>query len=111
VPESPSRYSTRTVACSSLTAGHLELFVLDDAGQLRHRWHWTDEDWSDWRDMPAPHTARITAIAAGSHSDRQQELIAIGADGSVHNRWNRLGEGKWSQWSDWQVLAPHQPEL
>jgi len=91
----------RMLACSSLTAGHLEVFVLDQVGRLRHRWYWTDEDWSGWHDIPAPPTERITAIGAGSHSDRQQEFIAAGADGSIHHRWNFLGEDKSSQWSDW----------
>jgi TIR domain len=91
------------LACSSLTAGHLEEFVLGEAGQLRHRWYWTDQNWSDWHDIPAPPTARITAIAAGSHSDRQQELIAAGADGSIHHRWNFLSD-EGSHWSDWHTF-------
>src|SRR5205807_1622899 len=94
-----------SAACSSLTEGHLEVFVLDDSGRIHHRWWWPDPNWSDWYQMPAPPAAaRITAMAAGSHHDHHQELVAVAADGSVHHMWNWLAPDGASSWSDWHQM-------
>jgi hypothetical protein len=99
------RFDPPTIACSSLTTGHLEVFAVGVSGGLRHRWYWSDDRWSGWHDIPAPPAGRVIAVAAGSHRDRHQELVAVTADGSVYHRWNFLGEDGGSWWSDWHQMA------
>ena len=96
-------FNPPTIACSSLTSGHLEVFAVDVSGGLRHRWYWSGGNWSGWQGIPAPAAGRVIAVAAGSHSDRHQELVAVAADGSVHHRWNFLGQDE-SWWSDWHPM-------
>ena len=75
------------VACSSMVAGHFEVFVLDADGELWHSWWWHDPGWSPWERMEA---SPLSAIAAGSHDHRHQEIFAITTDRRVLNRWNWL---------------------
>ncbi len=111
------------LAVSSLTDGHLEVFAISAAGRLRHRWYWREAGWSDWTDMPAPAPAKaastpgstanmLTAIAAGTHSDRHQEIFALGSGGDVYHAWNWLKDNgspnweAWSEWSPWHEMPP-----
>jgi len=75
------------VACSSFVDGHFEVFALDANGAIWHSWWWDDPGWSPWEQMDAP---RLTAITAGSHDERHQELFAITTDGRLVNRWSWL---------------------
>jgi serine/threonine protein kinase len=96
------------VAFASMMRGRLEVFALDDAGQIRQReWPVGNGWWSEWRDMASPDGHAATALAAGSHSERQEELFAI-ADGVVwHRSWSATDDG-FSDWSQWQQIPlPH----
>lgn len=101
----------RSIACSSLGTGHLEVFVICGDGTIRHRWWWDEAGWSDWEDIPAPPRGQATTIAAGSHHARHQELVVGCDDGSVHHRWNWLADDeatparqRRSEWSFWHPM-------
>jgi hypothetical protein len=57
-------------------------------------------------------TGWLTAIAAGSHSDRHQELVGIDRDGTVWHSWNWLCDDglpnwqAWSTWDPWHAMPP-----
>ncbi|MBL7553655.1 hypothetical protein I6A60_38365 [Frankia sp. AgB1.9] len=106
------------VAVSSLTKGHFEIFAVSASGRLRHRWYWPDPNWSDWTDMPTPTqwnagsapAGTAATVAAGSHSDRHQEIFTLTTDGRVYHAWNWLkddGLPNWkssSEWSAWHEM-------
>ena len=98
----PSGRPAVDIACSSLTRTHIETFALDDAGQIWHRWHWPEPGWTpEWAEMPGPaEAAKVTAIASGAHSDRQQDLIALTADGKLYHSSHWLDDGDWTPWTE-----------
>lgn len=88
---------TAPIAAGSLAQGHMEVLVLPNGRELRHRWYWPDPNWSEWQDMPLP-AGRATAIAVGSKDEYATE-IAVAVGDTVHHRW---WAGKW--WSDWHEM-------
>jgi hypothetical protein len=112
LPRLDSRRSRAVdIACSSLADGHLEVFALDASGRLSRRRLWRGTGWSSWQSMAGPGSRRgpVTAIAAGTRVDRQQELFARTTDGRVHHAWNWLGgdgpdPAARSEWSRWHEL-------
>lgn len=88
------------VACSSLTRTHSEVFALDDAGRIWHRWYWPGK-WSKWQELAGPASAaKVTAIASGAHSDREQDLVALTTDGKLYHSYHWLGNGDWTKWEE-----------
>jgi hypothetical protein len=101
----------RSIACSSLSTGHLEVFALCGDQTIRHRWWWDEVGWSDWEAIPISPGGQPTALAAGSHHPRHQELVVGCDDGSIYHRWNWLADDdqtaahrRWSEWSDWEPM-------
>jgi hypothetical protein len=94
--------ATAPVACSSRELGHLELFVLNGSGSLRHRsYRWPDLGWLAWEGMPLP-AGRVAAVAAGSHDDNQLEL-AVAVGGTVYHKWWWQDEAG-SHWDTWHEM-------
>ena len=70
----------------------MEVLVLPVSGQLRHRWYWPDQNWSEWQEMPLP-AGWADAVAVGSKGEYAMEVaVAVGEE--VHHRW---WAGEW--WS------------
>jgi hypothetical protein len=96
------RSGVQCLATSRLVDGHLELWALDEQGQVWHQWNWQGVGWSDWYPFETP--GRVTAIAAGHADDRHQEVFVMCADGTIRHRWCVLrgsDHNAQSQWSEW----------
>lgn len=52
--QAPVGMHATDIAVSSLKAGHLEVFALNDGGRVRHRWYWAGHGWSRWRTSRCP---------------------------------------------------------
>lgn len=90
---------TRVVAYSSTPGHHAEVFAVTAAGELVHRWHWSEDadadlSWSEWhvRKTETP----VADVAATSM--RPDRMLCVVAD--VHGRvWRTNHEdGSWSSW-------------
>ena len=90
------------VACSSLHAGHLEVFAVTGDQGLIHRWYEGNPGrWSPWRVLATP--GKITAIAAGSPWDDYQDLFVVTTDGRVFTRKFPDNDRRdWSGWKDFE---------
>jgi hypothetical protein len=98
--EEPAARELQDAAVSSMWPGHFEVFVVDGAGLIRHRWrNADDEHWSPWNDMPTPNGQPVSAVAAASPERDRQDLFAVSADGSV---WRRPCAPK--GWDDWHAF-------
>jgi len=92
------------LACVSREARHLELYALAGPGALWHRSFWPEPGWGAWKSMPLP-AGRVSAVAAGSHDDEQQEL-AVAAGQAVYHRWWQDRDGEhWSEWAEMPALG------
>jgi hypothetical protein len=92
---------TAPVACSSRELRHLELFVLDRSRGLHHRSYGVRSGWKSWQGMPLP-AGPVSAMAAGSRDDNQQEL-AVAVGGTVFHKWwwqDAVAE----HWADWHEM-------
>ncbi|UOX88958.1 hypothetical protein MUY14_46100 [Amycolatopsis sp. FBCC-B4732] len=94
------------IACSSLHAGHLEIFAVTGDQGLIHRWYeGSPGRWSPWRVQATP--GKITGIAAGSPWDGHQDLFVVTADGRVFTRRFPDGDPRdWSEWEDFEAPEP-----
>jgi hypothetical protein len=59
------RHAIPPIAASSLTDGHMEVFVLASDRRLRHRWYWPDPNWSDCSRRERPHLAPLVVARLG----------------------------------------------
>ncbi|MEV6648810.1 hypothetical protein [Amycolatopsis sp. NPDC051371] len=93
------------VACSSLNAGHLEVFAVTGDQGLIHRWYERDPGrWSPWRVLATP--GKITGIDAGSPLDGYQDLFVVTTDGQVFTREFGRDRGVWTGWKDGDAPEP-----
>jgi hypothetical protein len=92
------------VACASIRTGHLEVFVLDGSGGLRHRRVWPEPGRAGWQIMPPP-SRGVSAVAAGSHDDDHEELAAVAGDTIYHRRCVN------GRWSGWDAMPPLRAEI
>lgn len=98
VPARPLR-TPGTVTCASISAGHLELFVLQDPDRIGRTSLWPDSAGVDWQAVALPRSG-VTAVAAGSHDEDHAELAAVVGDTVYHRRWMS------GQSSGWDVMPP-----
>jgi hypothetical protein len=111
------------LAFAPVTAGHWEMFALDEYKAI-HFSSWRNgaggSGWSEWTGGPAPGGLPVTAIAASCASLRdldqdhvaghRQDLVAV-ADGEV---WHRRRQGvpdSVPAWSAWQRLTGLSPDV
>lgn len=95
--------SIRQVACSSLHAGHVEVFVLTDDRGLIHRWREGDpQRWSRWRVLTTP--GPVAGLAAGSSCDGHQDLFVVTTDGKIFIR--EFPDNDKRDWSAWSEFGP-----
>jgi hypothetical protein len=91
------------LAVGTLADGRLELFALDLAGAIRHRWQdpaseggWSPESrWHSLSPDDSPQAFRGPVVA--SNADRHLELFIVAHEGGVWHRGQRR-EGGWSSW-------------
>lgn len=87
------------VAGVSSGNGHREIFAVTAAGELVHRWRYSD--WSDWDMMDNPVPAQD--VAATSPADGRLACAVADVYGRV---WHRFWSGR--EWTDWQKMpVPH----
>ena len=79
--------------------GRLEVFQVDNAGELRHRWQKEPHgDWSAWSDLGGTF---FPDIAVASNGGGQLEVFAVNrTDSSVNRIYQTFTEGG-VQWSSW----------
>lgn len=95
------------VATVSTGPGHGEIFAVTGAGELIHRWHWTepaedDDAWSGWHLFKTEYpVADVSAV-----STRPGHMICVITD--VHGRvWRSSHDGR--RWSSWhRMRVPEQ---
>jgi serine/threonine-protein kinase len=95
------------IACTSLAAKRIEVFVLFDDGSI---WQSTLRlaqegtlDWSTWARLPAP-PGQVTAIATCQLDLRDGAIVAATRDGEIHFgvygiEVIKTGLSRWPQWS------------
>jgi hypothetical protein len=75
------------VACTSLAAKRIEVFVLGDDGSIRHSSVRLAQegtlDWSIWVSLPLP-PGHVTAVTACQFGLRDGAVIAATSDGELH---------------------------
>lgn len=86
------------LTCCSRKDDDWELYAVDAAGALTHRWYHYGDTWSDWHPMETPQP--VVSVASGSMASGHQELLVATDDGTVFHRWQWGGDG----WSDWTVF-------
>jgi hypothetical protein len=87
------------VAAQSSAPGHAELFAVTAAGELVHRWHWSEDaeaepSWSEWEVFDT-----VTPVAdVAATSARPDAMLCVVAD--VHGRiWrSNYTDRDWSAW-------------
>ena len=84
------------VGMSSAGLGHLEMWVVQTQGELRHRWWTQDGEWSSWETMDRPVGSRLVSVAGGSPSPWIQQILAMNSDGQL---WHRHWAGVWQLWN------------
>jgi hypothetical protein len=94
------------IACSSLHAGHLEVFAITGDQGLIHRWReGRPARWSAWRVLATP--GKITGVAAGSAWDGCQDLFVATTDGQVFTRgFPDRDRRDWSEWKNFEAPEP-----
>ena len=99
------RHGALSVSASAMWEGHLEIWVLDPTGAIKHRWidAFTDT-WSEWHTLPPPEKTTVQALAnVGSrlhNTERpgRQDAFALGDHGDLfHAHWTDATG--WSEWS------------
>jgi serine/threonine protein kinase len=107
LPLNTAGRSITDIACTSLAAKRVEVFVLCDDGSI-----WQSSlrlaqegtiDWSTWARLPAP-PGHATAIAACQFDQRDGAIIAATSDGEIHFAEHgievlKTGLSRRSQWS------------
>jgi hypothetical protein len=95
------------LACASLAANRIEVFVLGDDGRI---WASTFRnvqdgrvDWSNWTALPLP-SGRVAKIATCQFGHCEGTIIATTDDGVIHHAQyeievSRMGHAAWSAWS------------
>ncbi|MGV9364995.1 NB-ARC domain-containing protein [Amycolatopsis sp. NPDC003731] len=93
------------VGCSSLDAGHLEVFAVTDDQGLIHRWReGSPARWSPWRVLATP--GKIIALDVGSARDGSQDLFVVTTDGHVYTRGFDRDRGDWTGWVGFGAPEP-----
>jgi serine/threonine protein kinase len=107
LPLNTAGRSITDIACTSLAAKRVEVFVLCDDGSI---WHSSLRlaqegtiDWSTWDRLPPP-PGHATAIAACQFDRRDGAIIAATSDGQIHFAEHgievlKTGLSRRSQWS------------
>ena len=84
--------------------GRLELFGVNSAGAVFHRWQTSPGGaWSAWGQFDGA----LSSIAAGRNSDGRLEIFGANSAGAVFHRWQTSPGGAWSAWGQFDgALRP-----
>lgn len=84
------------VGMSSAGTGHLEMWVVQTHGGLRHRWWTQDGEWSSWDTMDQPVGAGLVSVAGASPAPSIQQILVMNSGGQL---WHRHWAGVWQLWN------------
>ncbi|WP_371648187.1 MULTISPECIES: tectonin domain-containing protein [unclassified Streptomyces] len=75
----------RAVAAETNADGRMELFGVNSAGSIFHRWQMTPAggSWSGWEQFDGA----LTSIAVARNADGRLELFGTNSAGSIFHRW------------------------
>ena len=84
------------VGASSAGTGHLEMWVVQTHGDIRHRWWPQDGEWSPWYIMDHPVGSGLVSVAGGSSAQSIHQILAMDSGGQL---WHRYWAGEWQPWN------------
>jgi hypothetical protein len=90
------------MAAAPLSDGRLQVWVVDQEGNLRSRWKLTidpNANWAGWSGFPQP--APLVSVAAAQLTDGRLQLFALDENGGTWSAWKTTTDpdAVWTSWS------------
>jgi hypothetical protein len=107
IPQKFFNRDTSRVTAVTRTNGEIDLFLIDNDGQV---WNASREgDTWRWDKMPnnmklSPGTRQVTAVSMTDKSDPTQDTLVVFAIGDHSQIWETVLDGR--HWTDWRSLPP-----
>ncbi|MET3130093.1 hypothetical protein AAKU55_000334 [Oxalobacteraceae bacterium GrIS 1.11] len=91
------------VAAGDLEDGRIQVFAIDNNGQMESRWKETadpNSNWTSWSAFQTP-TGGATTVAVGYLSDKRMQLFATDRNGHTVSCWKSSTNpnAAWTAWS------------
>lgn len=91
------------ISAGDLEDGRIQVFAVDNNGQLTSRWKETtnpDSAWTAWQPFQTPNGG-ATSIAVGYLSDKRIQLFATDRNGNTVSCWKTTPnpDASWTPWS------------
>ena len=101
----PAGSATSVFAARHYNSNRLEIFAVKPDGSIWNKYESrVNGPWSDWNVYAATAPGRkFTSATIGVHAGNRLEVFAVGADGSIWNKYETSPDGPWS---DWETFAP-----
>jgi len=95
--------SYRFITAGDLEDGRIQVFAIDQSGNLHSRWkESTDPNsaWTAWSNFQTP-SGGVTSICVGYLSDKRMQLFATGDSGNTLSCWKTATspDASWTPWS------------
>jgi hypothetical protein len=93
--------------------GRLELFAIGPGNILQTMWQTApnNNSWTNWVPFGGPRVIEMAVPRTGAELDKlgqnedgRMEIIVLGDDGFLYDRWQVAPNGDWSDWTVFSAL-------
>ena len=93
----------KSIAAGELSDGRIQVFAIDNSGNLQSRWKETTDpnsSWTNWSNFQTP-SGGVISLGVGTLPDKRLQLFGVDSNGNPVSCWKITveSESAWTPWS------------